>query len=149
MSHASGKTPFSASPTYQRTRALAGKLPNGSVDLSKLIELLNNSETRAAIMGDLTGFKKHMQTAMMTMMKNDAGIITPLWMLSGETVYPWANSYEPANETMVKNMAESSGQPALEIMYDLLLDVDGPHAGCLWRPLFGYTGNNDGAHAAT
>ena len=29
-------------------------------------------------------------------------------------------------------------QTPLEVCWDLLMDLDGPHAGVLWRPLFEY-----------
>merc|ERR1711937_111516 len=49
---------------------------------------------------------------------------------------------------MILNMAARAGTTALDLCYDLMLDVDGPHGGVLWRPLFGYAGNNDNVVAA-
>ena len=40
---------------------------------------------------------------------------------------------------MVKHTAAESGRHPLEVCYDLLLDVEGEHAGVLWHPLFGYS----------
>merc|ERR1719223_1340168 len=64
-------------------------------------------------------------------------------MIDGDLLYPFTLSYEPSDDTMISKIAAKSGRSVLDICYDLLLDTKGEHAGVLWRPLFGYTGNND------
>merc|ERR550514_2222722 len=78
-----------------------------------------------------------------TVYKNSAGAMVPGWMLRGDLVYPWTSTYEPDQADMVASMAKRTGHSPLELCYELLLDVEGDHAGVLWRPLFGYTGNNE------
>merc|ERR1712100_299966 len=56
-------------------------------------------------------------------------------------MYPWEGTYEP--ELSIAAIAERTGRTPLEVSYDHLLDEEGPHGGVLWRPLFGYSGNND------
>merc|ERR1712070_1161746 len=80
--------------------------------------------------------------------KNDDGEQIPAWFVTGDQMYPWEGTYEPENENMILNMAARAGTTALDLCYDLMLDVDGPHGGVLWRPLFGYAGNNDNVVAA-
>lgn len=139
MSHSSGKNMFSTSRHYQAARKEAGG------DNDELIRLLKVSATRKAIMDDLAQFKskKGQMGILFETYSNDKGVIIPAWMSTGEMVYPWTPTYEPTDDTMIANVASSKGTTALELCYDLLQDTEGPHAGVLWRPLFGYKGNND------
>lgn len=137
MSHASGKNMFSTSPHYLQTR----KTANG--DNMKLIELLKEPGTRAAILEDMSKFKSTGKGMLVVQYKNDKGVIIPGWMLDGNLIYPWTETYEPTQDTMASATAARLGKSALQVCYDSLLDIQGPHAGILWRPLFGYTGNND------
>lgn len=47
-------------------------------------------------------------------------------------------------DTMVPAIAARSGKTPLDVCYDLMLDVQGAHAGVLWRPVYGYEGSIDG-----
>jgi N-acyl-D-aspartate/D-glutamate deacylase len=137
MSHASGKNPFSSSAHYQRARKAA------SGDTDKLLELLQEPGTRAAIMRDMEGFQSIGAGLVFENYRNDKGVIIPVWMINGDHIYPWVESYEPTTDTMATHVAEATGRSALDVCYDWLLDTQGAHAGVLWRPLFGYEGNND------
>merc|ERR1712054_11303 len=75
--------------------------------------------------------------------RNSRGITLPSFMLTGDKIFPWTDTYEPSIDTMISRSALSTGTSPLEMCYDMLLDVDGPHRGVLWHPLFDYTGNND------
>ena len=142
MSHASGKNPFSTSKSYQNARATSGG------DNDKLLQLLAEPGMREAIFDELAQFQSMGQGMMSEQLRNEQGAIIPSWMLDGGLVYPWTDTYEPTAETMVSAIAEKNGQSALEVMWTLLLDMEGPHAGVLWRPLFNYQGNNDDIVAA-
>lgn len=138
MSHASGRHMFVNSQHYMKVK----KEANG--DHMKLAELLKVPSTRAAIMADMAQFKPTGNVAMIfETYKNDKGMIIPSWMITGDLCYPWTETYEPTEDTMVAKIAARSQTNALDVCYDLLLDTTGPHAGILWRPLFGYKGNND------
>jgi N-acyl-D-aspartate/D-glutamate deacylase len=137
MSHASGKNMFSTSPNYVRAR----KAADG--DNMTLIELLKEPSTRKAILHDMADFKSTGQGMLFEQYKNDKGVVVPGWMLDGQLTYPWTETYEPTEDMMISVMAKGSGKSPLEVCYDFLLDTQGSHAGILWRPLFGYKGNND------
>jgi N-acyl-D-aspartate/D-glutamate deacylase len=126
MSHASGKNPFSSSVSYRKARKEAAG------ETSMLISLLKGEKLRAAILEEMSQFKSMGslgQGLVFENYKNDLGAIVPVWMISGDMVYPWCSSYEPTQDTMVANTAAAAGTTALEACYDILMDTDGPHAG--------------------
>jgi N-acyl-D-aspartate/D-glutamate deacylase len=110
-----------------------------------MLQMLHEPDARAAILEDMRQFQEAPSVNLMgqPQYKNPAGVILPSWMLDGTMIYPWTATYEPGQDTMIANVAARTGRGALELCYDSLLDVEGAHAGVLWRPLFGYTGNND------
>jgi N-acyl-D-aspartate/D-glutamate deacylase len=139
MSHTSGKNLFTASRSYRQARKEA------KGDTTKLLEMLRAPSLRAAILNDMGEYKPTGTKGvlgMFEMWKNDQGATVPAPFCSGWKTYPWTDSYEPADEMMLKNIAASKGQTPVEVAYDLLLDVEGPHAGIVWQPLFQYNGNN-------
>lgn len=144
MSHASGKNPFSTSPSYQEIRhAAAGDLPT-------MLTMLSEPSAKEAILGDMGEFTNAegggatgQAVFQGAQFKNTKGVVLPGWMIQGDMVYPWTDTYEPAQDMMVANIAAANGEDPLALCYDYLLDTAGPHAGVLWRPLFGYSGNND------
>ena len=133
---------FSTSKSYQNARATSGG------DNDTLLQLLAEPGMREAIFDELAQFQSMGQGMMSEQLRNEQGAIIPSWMIDGGLVYPWTDTYEPTAETMVSAIAEKNGQSALEVMWTLLLDMEGPHAGVLWRPLFNYQGNNDDIVAA-
>lgn len=137
MCHASGKNMFMSSPHYLKAKEKA------QGDTTKFIEILKEDSIRKAILADMGLFKSKGAGMMFEQFVNDKGVIIPDWMLNGNLVYPWTVTYEPTKDLMVPAVAERTGQTPLEVCYDLLLDTQGQHGGVLWRPLFGYEGNND------
>jgi len=137
MSHASGKNMFMHSPTYVNAKSTA------SGDMDKLFEVLKDDSTRKAIMMEMAQFRSKGAGMMFEQYVNDKGVIIPSWFVKGDLVYPWTATYEPTEDELIPKMAERTGKTVLDVCYDLLLDTGGSHGGVLWRPLFGYSGNND------
>ena len=137
MSHASGKGPFSASTHYQNVR----KTSNGDNDV--LMQLLEEPGLKELVISQMSEFVSMGQGQMGEQLRNEKGAIVPSWMVDGGLMYVFADTYEPSPDQMIPAIAERNGSTPLEVMWDLMLDVQGPHAGVLWRPLFAYTGNND------
>jgi len=136
MHHAGNVTPFTTSRSYQQAKRAA------QGDVTKLVEMLKEPGRKQAILADMEGFEPAGQGLTSEQYKKGKFTLNK-WMLSGDVMYPWTDTYEPAQDQMVPNLAKARGVTPLEVMYDLLLDQDGPHAGILWRPLFGYQGNLD------
>merc|ERR1719160_1373808 len=138
MSVASGKNPFSmGSRTYQKVQAQA------KGDQATLLAMLNQPGMKEAILADMAQFKPAGQAMMFSEYKNDAGVRLMDWMFTGTAMYAWDETYEPPPEAQLSKLAEAQGRNPLDLCYDLLLDTEGPHAGVVWRPLFGYMGTND------
>lgn len=117
----------------------------GKNDMKKLKITLAHPAVRSAIMNDFKEFKPVKAKTLQgwATYENAKGISLPQWYFTLEGVYPWVGTYEPALETDINKMAKAKGVAPLELAYDLLMDTDGSHRGVLWRPLFGYIGNND------
>ena len=137
MSLASGKHLFSATRTYRVVR----KQTAG--DMAALIAALRDPLTRRAILAEMAEFAPSGRGVMTDRHTNRAGATVPSWMITCDEVYPWVGTYEPTPASSVPAIAVRTGKPTLEVAYDALLDLSAPHRGVLWRPLFGYPGNND------
>ena len=94
-------------------------------------------------MDEMAAFESVGQGMMGEQLRNERGATIPGWMINGQLCYPFTDTYEPTPDEMIPAIAERRGQSALEVMWDLLMDVDGPSAGVLWRPLIEYQGHND------
>jgi N-acyl-D-aspartate/D-glutamate deacylase len=114
-------------------------------DLTALKAALSDPSNKALILKDMSEFDekngKDLQGG--ALLRNKAGAMIPKWMLTCQGIYPWHDTYEPPPESSVSAQAKRMGRGPLDIAYDLLLDTEGPHAGALWRVLFGYEGNNE------
>jgi N-acyl-D-aspartate/D-glutamate deacylase len=137
MSHASGKNPFSTSKHYQNARSTAAG------DNTILLRLLAEPGLKEAIMDEMLAFESMGQGMMGEQLRNKQGAIVPAWMINGQLCYPFTDTYEPTSAEMIPAIAERMDRSPLEVMWDLLMDVDGSSSGVLWRPLFDYQGNND------
>jgi hypothetical protein len=135
----SAHNPFEASKVFRTTRRHA------KGDLKKLYAELANPTTRAKIMIDMAEFKEGSgkDTQGNGMLKNSTGAMIPKYFTTCQGFFPWHKTYEPGPEASVRSVAKKQGKEPLDLAYDLLLDQDGPHAGVLWRALFGYEGNNN------
>ena len=128
------------SSTYRELRKACGGY------CAELLEALKDPFTRCRIMEDMDRFKPSGRSnigGFHEMYKSDKGVQAAAWMFTGDGMYLWEGTYEPQRETMIPTIAERTGRAPLEVIYDCLLDEEGPHSGVLWRPLLGYSGNND------
>ena len=137
MSHSSGKNPFSSSKAYQNARRTSAG------DNTVLLQLLEEPGLKESIMSEMSEFASMGQGMMGEQFANEKGAIIPSWMVDGGLVYAFSDTYEPTPDQMIPAIAKNVGASGLQVMWDLLLDVNGSHAGVLWRPLFDYQGNND------
>lgn len=138
MAHTSGRNMFMYSKTYNEVRERA----NG--DAANLLALLTDTNIRRAVMEEMSRFKSTGKTSFLfEMYKDDEGTSIPEWMVTGNNMYPWEASYEPTQESSIPAIAARAGTSPLEVVYDLMLDVNGSHGGVIWRPLFGYSGDNE------
>lgn len=123
FSFKSGLHPFMGAPTLKRLTKEAA----GSFDA--FVQSLRQPEHRAAIIAESEG-KTYKADP-------NAGIIGFL-RIARHMTWPFDASYEPDPKDAITARAEREGRTWCEVMYDLLLDIQGPHHGILWRPQFNY-----------